>query len=451
MARKSNHNEKLNDKVLQFDDITPAQRKAAQGAAFTSVGNMVDRAADFLASGKGKPKEREAVEASQPYLKNKNVTVATAATNRRRMAEAAATDSVTRHEHENLPGAGWYFEHHRDLRNAAQATGFDTDRAITASAVMSPQNSPDNEKAAVSALMQAHTDGKVVMTSELHSHLLNKGIDVAAHHRGRMVSAHELSAEALAELSSADVRESVDHSGFDLKDVSRGGSKTNIAKAVRVLRGHVSTSEAISPHTSPKVRSYRDAIRDAVPDTAEHGEYMLRAADLGSKIRGEEAHGQQMFDLYGKRDSTEGMLSPRRTTAEDTWMNSISHGQPNVVVPGTRTNVMKTAGTVLGYSGRKKHDGVSAVPDPRIGATAVTHAANNAATVKAAKDIGKQYGVDGAVPSTLMQEVPWAQARRAGAKDPEFNQAIASANRAEKPDVASYARGKQFEQLEMKF
>jgi hypothetical protein len=432
---------RIDGKVLQFSDMTPQQRKTAEGAAFKQTSNMADRADAYLESGKGKGKEREAIQVARPYLKNKNVTVASAAANRTKMVESAARSETTRHAHESVPGAGWYFEHHAAIDNAAKAHGFDTSRAITASAVMSPQNSPENERAAASALMAAHSGGKVFMSPALHSHLTSQGIPVASAHRDRMVSAHELHPEALAELSNAEIRDSVEHHGFDLKDVSRGGTKTNISKAVRVLRGEVSEHEAIDPHSSPKVFSYRDNIRDSRPNTDVHQEYLMRAADLGSKIRGENIHGQQMFDYHGLRNSTEGVLSPTRHTAEDTWMNSISHGQKNMVVPGTTTNVMKTSGTVLGYSTSKTFEGESAHPDARIKAPAVQHAVNNAATIRSAAQLGKKYGVDGAVPAILSQEVPWTEARRAGEKDPQFKRDVAGATK-KAPRV-----GQQFKQL----
>lgn len=439
---KDTGDSRIDNKVLQFEDLSRKQRKAADGAAFGSTSNLATRADAYLAGDKGKPKEREAIAAARPYLKDKKVTVASAARNRVSMVQSAATSPHTRHEHEVLPGAGWYFEHHRDIQGVAAEHGFETSRAITASAVMSPQNSPSNEKAAVSALMAAHSGGKVFISPEVHEHLQRTEKPISPDHRDRMVPASELHPETLAELSSVSIRDKVEHHGFDLKDVSRGGTKVNVAKAINVLRGNVSEDGAIDPHSSPKVRAYRDNIRDSVPDSAVHQEYMLRAADLGSKIRGENVVGQQMFDYHGQRDSQEGVLGGGRRTAEDTWMNSISHGQKNMIIPGTSTNVMKAAGTTLGYTTSKTHEGEPVHPDPRVQSRAVQHAANNAATVKSASDIGKKYGADGAVPSVLMQEVSWTEARRKGGKDPEFNKVTTANAKTAKP-----SRSQQFKQL----
>lgn len=459
----------IDGKVLQYSDLNREQQRAAEGAAFGSTSNMKTRAEEYISSGRGKPKDREAISAALPYLKDKKVSIASAARNRKSMIEQAATDPSVSHAHENLPGAGWYFEHHRDLANSAKDHGFETSRAVTASAVMSPQNSPENEKAAVSALMAAHSAGKVRITDHVADWMERSGHDMSAH-RGQTVHARDLTPESLAALSSSEIRDHVEADGFDVKDISRGGTKENIAKAVRVLRGEVSEKDAIDPHSSPKVHSYRDNIRDSVPDTNVHSEYMMRAADLGSKIRGENNVGQQMFDYFGLRESGEGVLSGNRSTAEDTWMNSISHGQRNMVVPGTTTNVMKAAGTTLGYTTKKTHDGVSAHPDPRIGAPAVQHAVNNEATIRAAKHLGDRYGVDGNVPAVLAQEVPWTNARRAGSKDPDFKKAttrpkaaketsplkgrVTTAEWERQPDGTNRpvsTRSQQFSQLEMRF
>ena len=49
-------------------------------------------------------------------------------------------------------GADWYFQHHAKLAAVAEATGHTRQQVIAASAVMSPQNNPDQEYAAVHAL-----------------------------------------------------------------------------------------------------------------------------------------------------------------------------------------------------------------------------------------------------------------------------------------------------------
>lgn len=418
--------------------MTPAERKAAEDVFKANAGTMKDRAEEFVASEKGKPAQREAVAAALPYITNKKVSVRTAATKRVNLMKEAA---VHPEYDEQFAGAGWYFDHHRAIDESASTHGFDTNAAITASAVMSPQNSPENEKAAVDAIMDAHTNGVVHMAPHVHNYLVSQGVPLDRHLVNQTVRIADLPTNALAALSSADFRDQV-NTNVRLKDIARGGTKGNIATAYDVLRGDKSEAEAINPHTSPKVHSYRDAIRDAVPDTDVHHEYMMRASHIADSLAGRVAPEQMMFDFYGKRDSTEGLLDPKRSTAEDTWMNSISHGQPNIVVEGTTTNVMKTAGSLLGYPTKKRtEDGRTAFDHAAIKPVAVQHALNNAATIEAAARVSKDMEFD--APSTLAQEVPWTVARREGGKDPAHN----AAQRAR--GTGRRNLGKQFNQMEL--
>ena len=425
MAKKSNANLRLDNKVVQLSDFTPEGQKAAETLALKVP--LKTKAEEFVAAGKGTPSQQEAVRNVTPFLSNKPASLKTATANRVSHITAGATTPSLRREGENLPGAGWYFQHHSDISRAAQEHGYGTNAAITASAVMSPQNSPDNEKRAVTALMDAHRNGKVTIPQHIAERLnsskafVKSGITVNPEHVGVPTPVSHLHPTVLAALSEKDVREQLPDHNVNLEDIARGGSRENISKAINVLRGKVSEDEAIDPHSSPKVRSYRDAIRDAVSNTPQHDEYMMRAADIGDKLRGEVGKGQLMFDYHNLRNSDEGMLSSTRSTAEDTWMNSISHGQKNTIVPGTDTNIMKTAGSLLGYTGKKTHEGVSVDPDPRVGSSAVQHAVNNAATINAGTSLKKSLNLDYSVPSTLSQETAWIPARRAGNKDKTFN------------------------------
>jgi hypothetical protein len=429
MAKKSNVNPKIDNKVAQLSDFTPAGRKVAEQLALNMP--MRTKAEEFLASGKGQPAQKEAVKSVLPHLTDKPSSLKTAATNRVKMIKAGATNPNIRAEGENLPGAGWYFQHHSELSKAAQEHGVGTNTAITASAVMSPQNSPDNEKKAVIALMDAHRNGKITiphhLVDEINSteNMVKAGVTVNPEHVGVPVHASQLHPAIISALSKESTRTQLPEHNVNLEDIALGGSRLNIAKAVDIIRGKIPEDQAIDPHSAPKVRSYRDAIRDAVPNTPEHDEYMMRAADMGDKLRGDVGKGQMMLDYHNLRGNDSGMLSSTRSTAEDTWMNSISHGQKNEIVPGTDTNVMKTAGSILGYTGAKTKDKVSVDPDPRVKPKVVQHAVNNAATIEAGKTLKKQLDLDYNVPSTLSQETAWIPARRAGNKDKAFNKSVA--------------------------
>ena len=448
MPKKSNANPRLNNKVAQLSDFSKEGQKVAEKLAFDVP--MKTKAEEFVASDKGKPEQKETVKSIIPHLTNKPSNLKIASANRVSHIKAGATNPSLRAEGENLPGAGWYFKHHGDISKAAQEHGVGTNTAITASAVMSPQNSPDNEKKAVVALMDAHRNGKVTIPHHLvdtinsTENMVKAGVTVNPEHIGVPVHVSQLHPAVISALSKEDTRNQLPEHNVNLEDIARGGSRLNIAKAVDVLRGTTPEDTAIDPHTSPKVRSYRDAIRDAVPNTPEHQEYMMRAADVGDKLRGDVGKGQMMFDYHNLRGNNEGMLSSTRSTAEDTWMNSISHGQKNEIVPGTDTNVMKTAGSLLGYTGKKTHEGVSVDPDPRVKASAVQHAVNNAATINAGKSLKKNLNLDYSVPSVLAQEASWIPARRAGNKDKEFNKSVTPEKLAKSSRKSEFTQGTLF-------
>jgi hypothetical protein len=326
-------------------------------------------------------------------------------------------------------GSGWYFSHHADIKAHADKHGFPVEKAITASAVMSPTNSPDNEKAAVAALMDAHKNHTVHMTPELHQHLSKStGITPSSSTIGREVSFNELHPEHVAAVSGTKMMGKV-KTGANLTDMGRGGTKENIVKAVNVLRGNVHHDEAIDPHSSPKVWSYNNAARNAVPSGAVHEEYLTRVHHV---LGGGQAKGHQPLDLFGLRSSNAGILDPKGHTAEDTWQNTQTFGQPNHQLPGTKTNVAKHVASDKGLGldipkaapvgpGGKS---VSASPDARVGSSSLMHAYNNEATVRAAAKLSKGTGVE--LPAVAAQEIGWTEIRRSHGKDPAYAQAKAA-------------------------
>ena len=411
-SRKQNPN--ITGRAMQFRDLSPQGRQGTE-RIMRQTGDAPGRAdaeIERLASHPSRSPKMDTTLASirlaRPGLRKRNVSMSSAASGR----EALYQQAVESAPHGGDPaGAGWYFHHHGTLQGMAQQHGFDTDRAITASAVMSPNNAPAHELAAANALMDLHRNHTVTITPALHRAL---GKD-APHQSfiGKTVPVGDLHPNTVAALGATSVRPYVKTTASleTLKDLSLGGTRGNIAKAVQVLRGEVHPDDAINPHSAPKVWSYRNATRMAVPNTPEHVEYMSR---VGSHATGNEA-----LDLYGLRHSHAGILDPHAHTAEDTWMNSITSGQQMERLPTGRRgraagiSPAKTYGSTdrLGMVGSKKDPGTgeSVEPDARVGPSAVQHAFNNRATHIAAERASRGTGFR--LPAVAMQEVPWTQAR----------------------------------------
>lgn len=380
--------------------------------------------------------------AIEPHVRNKPITMA-GATNRR---VEAFTQGIDRSHAEGLSsGSGWYFEHRKGIAAAAGRHGIDVDRAITASAVMSPQNSPENERAATGALMHAETEGKVELTPYVH-HTISR-VGETQHQVGDVVKVSDLAPAQVAALSDTSRREGIQpHTNMGTYQVSRGGTKENIARAVGVLRGDTPAAEAIPPMSAPKIHSYRAATANATPGPVEH-EYANRMDHVTKTITGERGHsaGQQRMDLTGLHSSTEGILNPKGGTAEDTWMNTLTFGQserrvalPDAGSKDDRTVVGKhiASDKVLGLGlgktasigeanakgGAKRS---SMHPSPDVKGMSGLHAFNNQATINAADRVGRATGLTNAhgeslLPSVAMQEVAWTEVRRRTGKDPAY-------------------------------
>lgn len=427
----------VSGRPLQWHDLTREGQRVVS-SQFRDVGSRVPeivgqareraqtRAAAAPAGSAAKKtatKEATVFKDIEPHVESKPVTMTSAAKGREDQYRAA----IERSADKQVPdGAGWYFNHHADIAGAAKEHGFDSHEAIIASAVMSPRNSPDNEKAAVSGLMKARAQGHVEVTPHLAAHLQSQGVPVDPNHVGQTVPIHQLHPHALAAMSDTRIRDSLNTNVPDaLEGISRGGSKAQIKKASDVLTGRIHVDTAIDPHSAPKVASYAKNIADAVPNTGEHVEYMGRVSQHHMAETGQISHGQQSLDLYGHGHATPGMLSPHRTTAEDTWQNAMTFGQKNELVGDKgRSHVGKTVASMqgmypaVGKTGVVQGQKVSAHPEARIGKAALHHAFNNQATQVAAANLSR--GHEHPLPVVAAQEVAWTEVRRSAGKDPEF-------------------------------
>lgn len=366
-------------------------------------------------------KSLSALERVEPHLKDANVTIATAR-NRRTTLVKQSADRAKREAPEGLgggsklraAGAGWYFDHRNDLNSIAEEHGLDQEMVVTGSAVMSPNNSPSNEKAAIAALAHLHKNNPTLSFAPKAQKAM--GLKSSSANFG------DLSSHQASLLSNADLRDHI--SGVDssvLKNLSRGGINQNIAKAVDVLRDKVHPDDAIDPHSSPKVWSYRDSIRKSQPGTAVHEEYLGRAQTALFEMPG-----QQRMDLFGLKGSTEGILSPTKSTAEDTWQGAISSGQQYASIGSgsKKSSPAKFVASDKASTDRIKKTTVingktqSVIRDGRIGANAAVHAWHNEATIQSASQMSRRSGE--IIPATLPQEVGWTEARRRAGKDDAY-------------------------------
>ena len=317
-----------------------------------------------------------------------------------------------------LGGAGWYFEHHRDARAATPGTSMDVAAAATAG--LSPLSDPKADE--------------IPNLRQIHSALGSEQLEVQVKDEFKATTYERAGTAPGQRLTVADATTK------QLATTDIGGSTVqNMGRAIGALRGEVPPEQV---NRKAKTKSYQLAIRDAVPDTPEHIDYMGVAHHL---VHGDPNQGMLMFD----KDSPgayprESMMSPDRTTAEDTWMQGISTGQRLSYTGKTgkkRSPAKRLVDKSAPLDPAKLTLGPLGVTEKDIGTVGnihesdVVHAIQNMATRRAAAKMGPvsfdQFGEDIAMPAVMAQEVTWTEGRRQAGADSEFNLEQAEAKKAD--------------------
>lgn len=434
--------------ILQWEDLSRQGQKIVSDNMQTVGETLPDRVSTGIAKAKVSknkkaPQTLRALEAIEPHVRSEKVTLQKAANSRQRLYRDAQIRQQASGNPDNVipEGADWYFEHHARITHDAEQMGFPGHWARTGSAVMSPQNSPENERASIRAIMDATAHSKVEITPDVSHHLKSHGYDVSEH-LGTTIRVDQLPTGALGALSDKDFQPRV-NTDANLKDVARGGTKVNVKKAEEVVRGETRPEDAVvnanGAITGTKVASYDHVINSSVPGSAEHVEFMGRVHHDALVRAGRISADQGALDLYGLGDKElprDHILSPQSHTVEDTWQNSVTFNQPKVLAgEKSRTSVFKTGGSgdqypPTGLKTERNDEGKqigTAHPDPRFNDGAVLHAYNNEATQKAAAQQGRGSGVT--LPPVAMQGVVWTEARRQSGKSRESGNAEASGDR----------------------
>lgn len=387
---------------LQWTDLDEPGQQALQGL-MNGLGNPAAGAGKRLAAmGRAAASEtnnprtiaknvRDAanLKAFRPHLRKVDMSLQGAADRRTEHFNAGVLRSV----HEDVdPGHKWFFQHRAANADIAEEHGFPIDSIITAGAIQSPRNSPDNELAATRA------------------------------EAGRMAGNEYIE-----------------------KDLGRSGAIANRITAEAHLAGGPDT---ITPLGSPKVNAYANATSMSIPGGEIEREFDDRMNHAITHVMGQ-PH-QKSLDLWGLQqsgegildssgaslpsyregplvDSKEGPLNPEANTPEDTWMNSVTMGQRHDIrTPGGATASKFVGSDKLGTISKKVFRGVSAHPNGAVSTEALQHAWNNQATIMSARDIGLASGsVDSEGNSNLpvlgVHPTIWTEARRRASQDPAYN------------------------------
>lgn len=420
------------DRVMQWGDMPKESQRdvsgqmrnmgmAASGVA-TQRGRLEatrDRPGNLPKSAEKAGQRLSSLAALGEHLVDRPITHQAAAAHRVSLVEAGGRRAMLEGTD---TGTNWYFSHHQRLSNVAHATGHSKASVIAASAVMSPQNNPEQELTAVHALAQAHANPKASMLIGREAVRREPSLEGLG---GQSVHPSALTSAQLAGASAVGVREHIGTTGVDLPSISKGGVKGNVTKAIDVLRGNTAPDAAINPQTSPKVWSYHENIAKSVPGTGEQFEFDRRMRSATGRSEHGQVPGQQQMDVYpGLRSATHGPLNPTGTTAEDTWQQAISTRQklPQQPVPGRqgRAAMQSPAKFSVGEGGQANQKFLrSPAGMTGVGPSAAMHAWQNQATIRAASTLSRKTGET--IPATGVQAGGWTEARRQAGKAIEEN------------------------------
>lgn len=360
---------------------------------------------------------RKKYEKAAPQAEAKPISIDSMARNRSD-SFIRALSGEHRLPNEDYAGQEFYFQHRSEIdtmRTQAEAPNIELGRVLGATARLSVRTNPESEKAATKGLLHAHAKGSVDFNPTMVESLASSGVSVPTELHGRKVPFSDVPSNVVKAMVDPDVRPKVSPhlNNVDLGEISKSSMATNIKQAHEALQG----TGLPNPKVNPKQFSYQRAHELAVPEGPEHGEYQMRAMNLGQVARGEQSPNQLMFDFYNLRKSNEGVLSNRLPMPEDSWMNAVSYDQP--------APIKKAAGdiTLGAKTGKTKRGRALSVGkgNPDINPTAIQHAVNVEATSRAAEDVQKTLGVDYTVPSMMIQEGTWSETRREAGGDPAYN------------------------------
>lgn len=345
-------------------------------------------------------------------------------------------DAINRHNTEvghETPheGSEFYFNHGHHIEQSADQYSVPRERAQHASAILSAQNGPVNEREGVREMMRARHEGTV--TYDEPTTIAGQQFPAGVEHK-----IADMPVGTLADLAkrqgdtNAKKRPNTGvQTNVDL-GVLRKANAVNqtIEKSEHVLAGHLPADHTLF-HDSKgvistgKIPSYvrNNSEGAAKYGSLEHMEYRARTLDAQRNLH-EQANGakdyQDTIDLtHGTEHPAQSLFGSNPHTVEDTWQAAISSQQPMKGTKNAKTSPAKVAGDVVFAGGAK------------------THAVQNKATRMAADEFNSRHGTR--LTPQHVQELGWDEARIQAGKSPEYKErsAVRASRTAEFHDSAA--------------
>lgn len=413
----------------QLHEMSPASQDAVRGGFTNSMSNWKSREQAMIDNGAKSALGQNTVD----RLTDTTVDIPTASKNM-----AGAWDRMM--DAPDKPDSAWYFGHNRRITEVANQHGMDPNKVISASAAMSPQNGPDNEFRAVSAMADAKANGrKVTAVNDVTDK--DGGVVMKAGSSRKLSS---MSPQDMQHVTGASNKKNIKVAeGFDVAGYRSGG--TNRKEGVKTLNDP--DYNAVDNMSTAKVKLYDQAIRESKPDTPLHAEYEARFGDQAAARgvrQGREADAAagktgpetlrgvpdrvDMYGLMGRGSDNNPsdpmhdhpILGSRGTAVPDTWVSGILSGQQMHDTPES-SSPAKLAGsqTKSTSSSAKGSTFRSPANVPEGGKKLTGNAAWGMAAVDAiqgAATMAREPESQTNIPPVMMQEMTWTHERSQVAK-----------------------------------
>jgi hypothetical protein len=341
------------------------------------------------------------------------------------------------------PDPAWYFGHNRRLGEVAKKHGMNKRTVIQASGAMSPQNDPDSEFKAVSAMSDAIKNRRQLratedITTEVSEEQAKKGVKprLVMQAGARRTIASMTPEDMQAATASGNKKKISVVPGFNVEGFRNAG--TNRREGFATLRGDYNAVERMK---AAKVHLYTNVIEGSEPDTPLHHEYEMRFGDQDEarKVRqGREldiAEGRtgsetlrgvtDRVDLYGLAkggsDPTDPayhhkILGERGMAVPDTWMSGLLSGQEMHDEPGSPSPAkMGGSQTATTHASTKGSTFMSPAAAKAAGGKAMTPGAAWGMAALAAVQQGaveaRETEAQTNIPPVMLQEMTWVHGR----------------------------------------
>jgi hypothetical protein len=409
-------------------EMSPTSQRAVRAGFRGSMSGWKTRETTLASKGRKTALEPGVI----ARLKDKDVTVEKAAGN-------IATHWDRMMGSSNRPDPAWYFGHNRRLTGVAEQHGMDPNKIIDASGAMSPQNDPDSEFRAVSAMADAVKNRRqVTATADIHAAAPEGEKPRLVMQAGARRTISSMTPEDMQAVTSSANVGNVSHApDFDLAGFRNAG--TNRREGFRTVSDP--DYNAVEKMKAAKVHLYSNVIKESKPDTPLHHEYEMRFGDQDEarKVRqareldiaegrtgSETLHGvTDRVDLYGlskgSSDPTDPahhhkILGEKGMAVPDTWMAGLLSGQEMHDLPGApspakmagsqtaTTHASIEGSTFMSPAAAKAAGGKEMTPGAAWGMAAL--AAVQQGAVKAREPESQTN-----IPPVMIQEMTWTHGR----------------------------------------